>query len=278
MSARVMEAPIRRVNGPAQMDDADFLAAEEPLEIRVQGRSVAVIMRTPGDDEELAAGFLVTEGLLRDVSDIAEISRARHCSGARADLFAAEANAVNVSLKNPGAIDFHKLTRNVFTSSSCGICSKATIEAACGQFPPIADDCAMNPEILFRLPWTLSQTQHAFNRTGGIHACALFDLDGNLLALREDVGRHNALDKIIGWALLKRHLPLCGRVLLLSGRASFEMMQKALAARIPIVAAISAPSSLAVMFAHESGQTLVGFLRDARMNIYAGAWRLRQSC
>lgn len=277
MNVRVAEVPVHRVNGAVQTVDRDLLAAEEPLEIRVEGQNIAVVMRTPGEDGELAAGFLVTEGLVRDASDILEIVPAAHCFGATPGAVGMDGNALNVRVNDPAAIDFEKLTRHVFTSSSCGICSKATIEAVQRQYPPIDDDCTVDAGVLLRLPWALSGSQHTFNRTGGLHACALFDLEGNLLVLREDVGRHNALDKVIGWALLKDQLPLRKCVLLLSGRASFEMLQKALAAGIPIVAAISAPSSLAVMLARESGQTLIGFLRDARMNVYAGAERLRNT-
>src|SRR5258706_10887032 len=172
-------------------------------------------------------------------------------------------------------MDYKTLPRHVFTSSSCGICSKSSIEAVRQQFPPIADNFEVDPHVLFDLPAVLSSAQESFKRTGGLHACALFDSAGNLLVLREDVGRHNALDKVIGWGLLKDSLPLRQHILLLSGRTSFEMMQKALAAGVPIVAAISAPSSLAAEFARDSGQTLVGFLRGERMNIYAGADRVR---
>jgi len=187
-----------------------------------------------------------------------------------------DGNVINVRLKSPESLDLKRLTRHVFSSSSCGICSKASIEAVRQQFPPIEDDFEVASQVLLGLPAALASAQETFKRTGGLHACALFDSDGNLLVLREDVGRHNALDKVIGWALLRDHLPLRKHILLLSGRTSFEMMQKALAAGIPIVAAISAPSSLAVEFAHDSGQTLVGFLRGERMNIYAGANRVRQ--
>ncbi len=253
---------MRRMNGPVGSDDTDFLAAEEPLEIRVEGHSVAIVMRTPGEDRELAAGFLVTEGLVHAAGDIVDIICDSH-------------NVINVRLQKPESVDLKKLTRHVFTSSSCGICSKASIEAVRQQFPRIQDPCEVEPGVLLGLPQSLAASQETFRRTGGLHACALFDLTGKLLALREDVGRHNALDKAVGWALLGNRLPLRQHVLLLSGRTSFEMMQKALAAGIPIVAAISAPSSLAAEFAQESGQTLVGFLRGERMNIYAGASRVR---
>lgn len=242
----------------------DYVAAEEPLEIRIEGRSIAVVMRTPGHDRELAAGFLVTENLIRSPNDIFDITRCG--DGAE--------NVINVALRNPAAFDPAKLTRYVFSSSSCGICSKATLEAVQQSFPPIEDDSRICGEILRQLPARLREKQETFAQTGGLHACAIFDSLGNLQAAREDVGRHNELDKLIGRALLANELPLGARVLLLSGRVSFEMMQKALAAGIPIVAAISAPTSLAVEFARASNQTLIGFLRGATMNVYAGEQRI----
>jgi FdhD protein len=260
-SEAAKEIAVRRVSGGSEFEDRDSLAAEVPLEIRVEDYSIAVVMRTPGDDRELAAGFLVTEGLIHAASEIVEIS-------------SPQCNVANVRLQNPDSMDLKKLTRHVFTSSSCGICSKATIDAVRQQFPAIDDRCTVQPQILLGLPTSLAAVQETFKRTGGLHACALFDLAGRLLIVREDVGRHNALDKVTGWALLENRLPLRERIVLLSGRASFEMMQKALAAGIPIVAAISAPSSLAVEFAHTNGQTLVGFLRGETMNIYAGAERI----
>ena len=288
---------MRRLNGALGADETDLVAAEEPLEIQVEGHSIAIVMRTPGEDRELAAGFLVTEGLLHHADDLVEIGHRTHClmpglatngrsradlaespvaegSRSAAALSPSEGNVINAQLKNPDALDLKKLTRHVFTSSSCGICSKSSIEAVRQQFPPIEDHCQVAPQVLSGLPVTLAAAQETFKRTGGLHACALFDLTGKLLVLREDVGRHNALDKIVGWALLGNRLPLRKHILLLSGRTSFEMMQKALAAGVPIVAAISAPSSLAADFARDSGQTLVGFLRGDRMNIYAGAERL----
>jgi len=288
---------IRRLHGSAESEENDFLATEEPLEIRVEGHSVAVVMRTPGEDSELAAGFLVTEGLVHAVGDVVDITHQAHCSfpgregqnpltqtnGRRGprrrsgpQFLVADGNVIDVRLRNPKSVDFKKLTRHVFTSSSCGICSKASIEAVRRQFRPIADACEVEPNVLWELPQLLASAQESFQRTGGLHACALFDLTGRLLVVREDVGRHNALDKVVGWALLQDRLPLREQVLLLSGRASFEMLQKALAAGIPIVAAVSAPSSLAAEFARQSGQTLVGFLRGERMNIYAGAGRVRK--
>jgi FdhD protein len=289
---------MRRVKGCTESDDRDFLAAEEPLEIRVEGHSVAIVMRTPGEDRELAAGFLVTEGLVHTADDLLDIRHVSHCllseqdgSDGRGEVHEArageavsrtgpelslgEGNVINVRLRKPESLDLKRLTRHIFTSSSCGICSKASIEAVRQQFAPIEDLCAVEPEVLLELPQALASAQETFKRTGGLHACALFNLTGKLLVLREDVGRHNALDKVVGWALPRNRLPLRGHILLLSGRTSFEMMQKALAAGIPIVAAVSAPSSLAAQFAQESGQTLVGFLRGERMNIYSGANRVR---
>ena len=289
--------PVRRLQGAAESEDRDFLAAEEPLEIRVEGQSVAVVMRTPGEDRELAAGFLVTEGLVHAADDVVDITHQAHCwfpahNGQNGVKYlnrrgrplhqstpnppVADGNVINVRLRYPKSVDLKKLTRHVFTSSSCGICSKATIAAVRQQFPPIVDACEVGPAVLWELPQLLTAAQETFRWTGGLHACALFDLAGQLLVLREDVGRHNALDKVAGWALLQDRLPLREHILLLSGRASFEMLQKALAAGIPIVAAVSAPSSLAAEFARQSGQTLVGFLRGERMNIYAGSGRVRK--
>ncbi|HEX8281155.1 MAG TPA: formate dehydrogenase accessory sulfurtransferase FdhD [Chthoniobacterales bacterium] len=251
------------VHGPTAR--RDNVAVEEPLEIRVEDHSVAVVMRTPGHDRELAAGFLLTENLIRSSSDIFDITQ---CGTSAAD------DVVNVALRDPRVFDPAKLTRNVFSSSSCGICSKATIDAVRQTFPPIDDDARIASKTIFALPTRLRAQQETFERTGGLHACAIFDAHGEMQLLREDVGRHNALDKLIGRALLDDQLPLCGRVLFLSGRVSFEMMQKALAAGVPIVAAISAPTSLAVEFARESNQTLVGFVRGETMNIYAGSERI----
>lgn len=272
---------MRRLNNAVESQETDFIAAEEPLEIRVEGRSIAVVMRTPGEDRELAAGFLLTEGMIRNVGDVKEIRHRPHCwpkdGGSQnvSSLVRSEGNVMDVWLKNPQSMDLQKLSRHVFTSSSCGICSKASIEAVKQQFAPLEGFCEVDSQVILELPEALAAAQETFKRTGGLHACALFDLNGRLLVLREDVGRHNALDKILGWALLEDRLPLSEHILLLSGRTSFEMMQKSLAGGVPIIAAISAPSSLAVEFARDSGQTLVGFLRGERMNIYAGSDRIR---
>ena len=251
---------IHRLDGSKIESASDLVAAEEPLEIQVEGQNFAVLMRTPGHDRELVAGFLVTEGLIEKPQDILGI---------------AGNETLSVRLWNAQAFDLAKRARNLFSSSSCGLCSKSSLDAVQTKFPRLVDDFRIAPQILHRLPDTLAAAQTAFKQTGGLHACALFDASGQLLVLREDIGRHNALDKVIGWALWKDRLPLERTIVLLSGRASLEMMQKALAARIPIVAAISAPSSLAVDFARDTGQTLVGFLRGRRMNIYSGMERLQ---
>ena len=253
--------PITRIESAGKTSAADdVLAVEEPLEIRVGGRSVAVVMRTPGHDRELTAGFLVTEGIVRRRDDVLDIVR---CG-------ANDENILDVLLAPDAAVDWEKLTRHVFTSSSCGICSKASIDAVRAQFPPLAEASKPRREVLIALPDRLRAAQAGFAASGGLHASALFVADGTLEAMREDVGRHNALDKVIGQAFFAEQLPLRGRILLLSGRVSFELMQKALAGGIGCVAAISAPTTAAVEFAQASGQTLVGFLRGERMNVYAG--------
>jgi FdhD protein len=239
----------------------DSVVREEPLEIRVRGTSIAVTMRTPGHDEELAAGFLLTEGIVKQSTDIVGISPCLE-SGI-------PENTLNVFLTPSVAVDLSRLTRHVFASSSCGLCGKASIEAVHQLFPPIDSILRLSAQVLTQLPERLRSAQEAFARTGGLHAAAIFDNDGNLKVLREDVGRHNAVDKVIGHALLSGQLPLDWAILLVSGRVSFEITQKALAARIPIVAAISAPSSLAIDFAQESRQTLAGFLRGSTFNLYS---------
>jgi FdhD protein len=247
----------------------DSVAAEEPLEIRVEGRAVAVVMRTPGHDEELAAGFLLSESVVRSPGDVFEIS---HCPSVSAG---SEGNVVDVLLVHADRADLKRLTRHVFTSSSCGICGKGTIEAVHQRIAPLPEDALrVDAETLAQLPETMRGHQKIFDRTGGLHACALFDLHGRLLHLREDIGRHNAVDKVLGRALLDGLLPLSRHVLAVSGRVSFEIMQKALAARVPVVAAVSAPTSLAVRFAQESGQTLACFVRPGGLNLYAGSQRV----
>lgn len=245
---------------------SDAVAREEPLEIRVRGRAISVTMRTPGHDDELAAGFLLSEGLIRTKSDVLRIEPCRRNDAG---------NVLNVQLAPDVPVDFDKLTRHVFASSSCGLCGKATIDSVRAGFAPIESNVKIDAATLLKLPQTMRAAQTTFEQTGGLHAAAIFDTSGSLLALREDVGRHNAVDKVLGFTLLNAQHPLDRHVLLVSGRTSFEIMQKALAGRIPIIAAISAPSSLAVEFARESGQTLVGFLRDKRMNVYTHGQRIR---
>ncbi len=246
----------------------DAVAAEEPLEVRVEGRSIAVVMRTPGHDRELAAGFLLSEGVIASTKDVFEVSICPSLAPGEA--------AVEVLLARPEDASMESLTRHVFTSSSCGVCGKASIDAAMKTHPPLdpPEGAIMDATVLFSLPEKQRAAQPVFAETGGLHASALFDLQGNLLMTREDVGRHNALDKVIGAALLEDRLPLSDHVLLLSGRTSFELVQKALAARIPIVAAVGAPSSLAVQLARDANITLCGFLRAGRCNVYTHPERL----
>jgi FdhD protein len=264
---------------PAPADD--LLAVEEPLEIRLNGRSLSVTMRTPGHDEELAAGFLLTEGLLRARADLAALD---HVHPLRPVPGSTQGNILDATLAPHLAPDFAKLTRHVFASSSCGLCGKASIANLHQQFPPLPFPDSVSPAsapaltlplaVLRRLPHTLRAAQDTFTRTGGLHAAGLFDLTGRLLVAREDVGRHNAVDKVLGHALLHDLGPLTHHILLVSGRASFEIVQKALAARVPILAAVSAPSSLAVEFARANGQTLVAFLRDTSFNLYTHPARI----
>lgn len=257
-----------RWEGGAVRAERDELAEEEPLEIRVRNRAVSVTMRTGGNDEELAAGFLLTEGIIHRREDVLRIEPCgRNEFG----------NVINVVVGPMVEVDFAKLTRHVFTSSSCGLCGKATIEAVRGAFEPVErdDSVRVGAAVIAGLPEAMRAGQAVFARTGGLHAAGLFDATGKMRVVREDIGRHNAVDKVVGHALLAGWGPLGKYILLVSGRASFEIMQKALAARIAIVAAVSAPSSLAARFAEENGQTLVGFLRGARMNVYAHGERIQ---
>lgn len=268
-SARVA---MRRVACGSAVDTMDDVAMEAPLEIRVEGRTVAITMRTPGHDRELAAGFLLSEGVIAQRGDVFEIST---CPS-RAE----GGGVVDVLLARPEAVDFARLTRHVFTASSCGLCGKSVVEDVLRQHPPLPaegplpEGFPVAPELIFSLPEKLRAAQAAFEATGGLHASALFDAAGNVLAIHEDVGRHNALDKVLGEAWLTGRWPLDRHLLLLSGRVSFELAQKALAARIPVVAAISAPSSLAIATAEAGGLTLCGFVREGRMNVYAHPRRI----
>jgi len=251
----------------------DTLAAEEPLEIRVAGRPLTVTMRTPGDDFDLARGFLVSEGVVSAASDIAAIV---YCAGATADGVNTY-NVLDVLLDDGVAAPDPSLERNFYTTSSCGLCGKASLEAVrtIGKWSVDRDPLRLTAETIATLPEKLRAAQRVFDRTGGLHGAALFDADGELLCVREDVGRHNAVDKVIGWAFGADRLPLTGTTLMVSGRASFELVQKAVMAGVPALAAVSAPSSLAVDLARETGLTLIGFLRGSSMNIYSGVERIR---
>jgi len=266
--------PIHRLTRTGCEALCDEVAVEAPLEIRVEGRPVAVAMRTPGRDRELAAGFLLSEGVLGARDDVFEISV---CPSNQPGGDGAAA-AVDVLLTRPGAVDFERLTRHVFTSSSCGLCGKAVVEEVLRQHPPLAaasrEQVRVAAPVIFGLSDTLRAAQATFATTGGLHASALFSLEGTLLAVQEDVGRHNALDKLLGEAWLAGRWPLDRHLLMLSGRVSFELVQKALVARLPVIAAISAPSSLAVATAEAAGITLCGFVRDGRMNIYSHPQRV----
>jgi FdhD protein len=247
----------------------DSLVGEEPLEIRVGKHPLSVTMRTPGNDLELAAGFLFTEGLIQRREQILSLEYAADTEqGGRG-------NVVEVELRPDVPLDWERMQRNFFAASSCGICGKASIDSVRSRLlqPPNAN-FRVNPDTLCRMPDALRSSQAIFGRTGGLHAAALFNAQGELIVLREDVGRHNAVDKVVGWALLDNRLPLGETVLLVSGRGGFEIIQKAIVAGVPVVASVSAPSSLAVQLARELGLTLIGFLRGRRFVVYAGESRL----
>ena len=268
----VATARVVRVEGGSRVERADVLAVEEPLAIRVGcvvdgvrvRRDVSITMRTPGHDRELAVGFLFTEGMIAGPGDVAGV---RGCS---------RGNAVRVDLRPGVSVDLAKLERHFYTSSSCGVCGKASLDAVrvtCRSRPE-AGFPTVEPGVIHRLPGLLRSSQAIFDRTGGLHASALFTSDGGLIAVREDVGRHNALDKLIGERFLAGATPLSDSILLVSGRASFELVQKAAVAGIPILAAVGAPSSLAADLAAELGLTLLGFVGSGRFNIYSGAGRI----
>jgi FdhD protein len=261
---------IRRVEGAVARPSVDTLAAEEPLEMRIGGDAVAVTMRTPGADFELTAGFCLTEGLIAEPDDIAHI---RYCSGTDPDTGLQTYNVVDVALRGGGTVA-PDLRRNIYTTSSCGICGSSSIEAIRRTYPDIDDPVRVPAETIAELPERMRAQQRVFDRTGGLHAAARFAADGGLLDLQEDVGRHNAVDKVVGHAALSGALPLSGQVLMVSGRVAFEIVQKALRARIPVIAAVSAPTSLAVEAASKAGMTLVGFVRGDRMNVYCGGDRI----
>jgi len=274
MSTAVFPTPIRLVKADSSLLLEDRLAVEEPLEIRLEygpeasrvRKSISITMRTPGHDPELACGFLFTEGLL---AERAEMLRVEPCGPS--------GNVTRVDLSPDLPVDLARLERHFYTSSSCGVCGKASIDALRIQsrFPVASQGLCVTPSLIHSLPAALRSSQEVFESTGGLHASALFSLEGKLLSLREDVGRHNALDKVIGAAFLAGELPLSNCILLVSGRASFELVQKAAMAGISVFAAVGAPSSLAVELARECGMTLLGFVRDQRFNIYSGEERVK---
>jgi FdhD protein len=266
---------LRSVEAGTVVERTDEVATEEPLEVRVlagegpeRRHSIAVTMRTPGHDRELAAGFLFTEGILTRPDQVRDIA---HCAPGRPN----SGNIVNVALAPGTPFDASRLSRNVYTTSSCGICGKTSLDMVRAVLPgPVSGEFRLEERAVLELSRRLRRSQILFSRTGGLHAAALFDALGALLRVREDVGRHNAVDKIVGEAFLAGDLPLAERILLVSGRASFEIVQKAGVAGIPVVAAVSAPSSLAVDLAERMGQTVVGFVRDGRFNVYSHPERI----
>lgn len=243
----------------------DALAAEEPLEIRVNGRAIAVVMRTPGHDEELAAGFLLTEGVVARRDEVSALRPYPRNPGG---------NVLDVVLADGVPVDLARLTRHVFGASSCGLCGKASIAAVRQRFPRVGERFRVAADVLGGCVEAMRAGQAGFARTGALHAAGLFGVEGGLVCLREDIGRHNAVDKVLGRALLDGALPCRERLLVVSGRVSFEIVQKALAGGVAVVAAVGAPSGLAVDFARANGQTLVGFVRDGRFNVYTGRARI----
>ncbi len=272
MTRSILTVPVQKIEGSASTPFQDLLAVEEPLEIRLADRTISITMRTPGNDFDLAAGFLFTEGIVESAHQIRDIHSSKTNKNPRQ-----ASNSVTVELEAGVDIDFDRLARHFYTTSSCGVCGKASIEAlemqACPTLP--RDAPRIDSAVIHRLPEILRGHQAVFDRTGGLHAAALFNSAGELLLLREDVGRHNALDKLIGVEFLAKHTPLHQNLILVSGRVSFELVQKALMAGIPILAAVGAPSSLAVETALRFNLTLVGFVRNERFNIYSGASRIQ---
>ena len=279
MTGSSLAIDISKVSGDQRVSKVDSVAVEEPLEIQLSypsaegaaAKSISITMRTPGDDAELAVGFLYTEGIIQSSEQVASVEHA----GA-ADPDSGLRNIIRVALKPGVDVDIGRLQRHFYTTSSCGVCGKASLEAlrVTGQ-ESLADKGATFPRsIIISLPDKLAAKQEVFAKTGGLHAAAIFDQDGEIRVLKEDVGRHNATDKVIGELLAEGKLPANEMGLMLSGRASFELVQKALVAGIPLLAAVSAPSSLAVQLAQEFDMTLIGFLRNSNFNIYAGEWRV----
>jgi FdhD protein len=262
---------VERVSSSGRRRRVDALAAEEPLELRVNGKALAVTMRTPGQDVELAHGFLLSEGVIGSAEDV---SIARFCEGTGPDGMNTY-NVLDIALAEGVPPPDTGVERNFYTTSSCGVCGKAALDAVKlkTRYSPALDQVQVTPEALTSFPDALRERQKVFESTGGLHAAGLF-VDGELLVVREDVGRHNAVDKVLGWAVLQNLVPLRGAVLMVSGRASFELVQKAAMSGIPVLAAVSAPSSLAVELAEEQGMTLIGFLRGDSMNVYTGGERV----
>jgi FdhD protein len=257
---------VTRVRSGVRSTDRDRAATEEPLEVRLHNKPFAVIMRTPGADRELAAGFLLSEGVLKSADDLGTLE---HCNDPGADH---PENVINVSLLNGSAESLDRLLaerRNVTTNSSCGMCGRLTIDSLRASGPALVVPWTIPADTLIEIPNRLRQAQSVFEETGGLHAAGLFTREGRLETVAEDVGRHNAVDKVIGRMLMQERLPLAGSLLFVSGRTSFEIVQKAFLAGIPVVAAVSAPSSLAIDLAQECGITLIGFLRGSNFNIYA---------
>ncbi|OZM74236.1 sulfurtransferase FdhD [Amycolatopsis antarctica] len=272
MGRVTVRRPVRMISANGERSRPDALAAEEPMEVRVGGRALAVTMRTPGNDIELAHGFLLTEGVVGDREDV---RAARYCDGVD-EQGRNTYNVLDLTLAEGVPPPETGVERNFYTTSSCGVCGKAALDAVRlrTRYHPSSDPFTVSPELLAGLPDALRERQKVFATTGGLHAAALFDADGGLLVVREDVGRHNAVDKVLGWALLEGRIPLTGHGLLVSGRVSFELVQKAAMAGVPLLAAVSAPSSLAVELAEEHGMTVIGFLRGANMNVYSGQHRV----
>jgi FdhD protein len=265
--------PVLKISSGRRVRRPDTLAAEEPLEIRLGGAALTVTMRTPGHDIELAHGFLLTEGVIGNLEDV---DNARYCAGAEVDGVNTY-NVLDLQLAPGVAPPDTSVTRNFYTTSSCGVCGKAALDAVklATRFPPGSAPCPVTPELLLSLPDKLRTQQRVFSTTGGLHGAGLYRSDGSVIAVREDVGRHNAVDKVLGAALLAGEIPLSDSILMVSGRASFELVQKAAMAGVPILAAVSAPSSLAVELAEEQGMTLAGFVRGESMNVYTGAERIK---
>jgi FdhD protein len=264
--------PVRRIDAKGAHEDNDALAAEEPLEIRIGPTPVAVTMRTPGHDDELAAGFLVTEGIVALADQLTGLA---YCTNVPDD--ASLGNIITARLRDDVELDFERLRRNTYTTSSCGLCGKASIDAIRVDRPPLESDLMVPANVVSSFPGIMRKRQRNFDTTGGLHAAALFNAQAELLCIREDVGRHNAVDKVIGWSLLNGYAFLDQCILQVSGRASFEIVQKAFVAGIPIVSAVSAVSSLAVQLAEECNLTLAGFVRDGRLNVYASPQRILTS-